>query len=150
MRRFAAPKPMPLVPPVTSATRPFNICISTVLLLAYPPLLAIDRLLHLRVVSRALDRHAREHIAEFAQVIRRELDCSSADVLLQPMQLRGARNRHDPRLLSQQPCQCNLGRCCFLACSNLADQRNKVRVGLPSLICETRQEVADVAFLERR
>jgi len=32
------------------------------------------------------------------------------------------RNGHDPRLLSQEPGQCDLGRCRMLLCGDFADQ----------------------------
>ena len=45
-----------------------------------------------------------------AQVVRGQLDGGGAEVLLQAMQLRRARDRHDPRLLREQPRERDLGR----------------------------------------
>jgi len=40
---------------------------------------------------------------DLREVVHREDDLGGGDVLLQPMQLRLAGNRHDPRPLRQQP-----------------------------------------------
>jgi hypothetical protein len=48
-------------------------------------------------------------LLDLAQVLGRQLDVDGADVLLQAMTLGRARDRDDPRLLSEQPRERDLG-----------------------------------------
>src|SRR6476620_2704687 len=66
------------------------------------------------------------------------------------MQLGRARDRHNPRLLRQQPCQRNLGRGGFLLLSKSANQVQQTLIYFPVLCRETRNDVADIAFVELR
>jgi hypothetical protein len=57
----------------------------------------------------------RERTLDVAQLLRPEPDIRVTEIFLQPMQLRGAGDRHDPRLLGQQPREGDLrGRRIFL------------------------------------
>ena len=42
---------------------------------------------------------------DIEQIFTPQFDASGSEILLQPMQLRGAGNWKNPRLLGQQPCQ---------------------------------------------
>jgi hypothetical protein len=69
-----------------------------------------------------LHRDLRSRVFDVAEIALGEFDGGRPDVLLQAMQLRGARNGDDPGLLSEDPRQRDLGGRCLLPLSNLADQ----------------------------
>ena len=46
---------------------------------------------------------------DFAKIVGRKFECGRSNVLFQAMQLRGARDGYDPRFLSKQPGQSDLG-----------------------------------------
>ncbi len=71
---------------------------------------AAHALLEVRRITSPLNRRRREHALDGLQIVTRELNVRSADVLLQTMQLRGARDGNDPRLLREQPGQRDLRR----------------------------------------
>ena len=66
------------------------------------------------------------------------------------MQLGGAGNRHNPRLLRQQPCQRDLGRCRLLPLWRCAEQIDQGLVRLERLRRETGERAAEVGAVERR
>ena len=111
---------------------------------------AIDHFLHLLVVARTLHGHLSQQIADLTKIVCAQFNIGPAKVLSQAMQLGGARNWRNPRLLRKQPSQRNPGGSRLLALGDLADQLDQVVVGMPSLVGETRQRVADIAFPERR
>src|SRR5947209_4780469 len=84
------------------------------------------------------------------QIVGRKFDRCCSDVLLQAVQLRGTRNRHDPRLLGKQPGKCYLSRCRLLPFCDLAQQINQGQIRLPSLRRKTRDDVAEVGTVELR
>ncbi len=47
---------------------------------------------------------------DLVEVLWGQLDIDGGEILLEPRELRGARDRHDPRLLSQQPGERDLRR----------------------------------------
>jgi hypothetical protein len=53
-----------------------------------------------------------------AEIIRSQFNVDCAIVLIQPFKFATTRNRHDPRLLRQQPGQRNLRRGCIVLCTN--------------------------------
>src|SRR5262245_13482103 len=65
------------------------------------------------------------------------------------MQLRGARNRHDPRLLGEQPGERYLSRRRLLPFRDLAEQINQGLIRFPGLRREAREGVAEVGTVER-
>ena len=83
------------------------------------------------------------------QIVWRKLDCSCSDVLVQARQLGRARDRNNPRLLSQQPGECYLSGSRLLPFGELAKQVNKGPVRLPSLWRKARNDVAEVGTVER-
>src|SRR5262245_60785186 len=65
------------------------------------------------------------------------------------MQLRGARNWRDPRLLGKQPGERYLSRRRLLPFRDLAKQINQGLIRLPSLRRKAREDVAEVGTVER-
>src|SRR5262245_6317682 len=64
------------------------------------------------------------------------------------MQLRGARDWHDPRLLGEQPGERYLSRRRLLPFSDLAEQINQGLIRFPGLRCKAREGVAEVGTVE--
>ena len=64
----------------------------------------------MRRVAIALHRDGGERLVDLAKVLGLELDAGGADVFLEAVQLGGAGDRHDPRLLRQQPGERDLRR----------------------------------------
>src|SRR5215470_15431595 len=60
-----------------------------------------------------------------AQVIRGQIDGNRSEVLLKAMQRRGAWDGSDPRLLRQQPCECNLSTRHVFPCCDFAKHFNQ-------------------------
>ena len=73
---------------------------------------------------------------------------AAADVLLQAMQLRRPRDRHDPRLLGQEPGECDLGGRRVLPSGDAAEQFDQRLVRLPGLRREAGNGVAEVGAVE--
>jgi hypothetical protein len=59
-------------------------------------------------VALALDLNLGRGALDFGEVLRCQLDFRRAEVFLQPMQLGGAGDRHDPGLLGEQPSERDL------------------------------------------
>ena len=97
-----------------------------------------------------MHRDLRGGALDLAEVVGRQFDGSRPDVLLQAMQLRGARDRNDPRLLGEQPGERDLGRRRLLPLRDLAEQIDQGLVRLPGLRREARDDVAEVGAVERR
>src|SRR6266478_6233531 len=66
------------------------------------------------------------------------------------MQLRGAWDRSNPRLLRKQPSNRDLGRCRLLPFCDAAEQVNQGLIRLESLWREARQGAAEVGAVEGR
>jgi hypothetical protein len=99
-RSATAIDPIPVVPPVTKATFPFKTCVYSSLFL--PGLgLAVYGFHHCRVIPRSLDGLFCQNLVQISQVGWGDLELRAADVFLQPVNLGGARNRNNPRLLCQ-------------------------------------------------
>src|SRR6478672_2395207 len=64
---------------------------------------ASDAGLEMRRVAVAVHRDLRDGGLDLPEVGRRELHLRRAEVLLETMHLRGAGDRHDPRLLREEP-----------------------------------------------
>src|ERR1700677_693721 len=78
-------------------------------------------LLKLLRIPRAFDCYLRRSVLNLLKVVGRKLNRNRSDVLFQPMQLRCARDRNNPRLLRQQPREGNLSGRCILVFSNLCE-----------------------------
>src|SRR5580658_4407058 len=75
---------------------------------------AAHQFLQLFRVASALHRDLCGCGPQFAEFVWRKLDIDRADVFFEPMQLGRAWDWHDPRLLRQQPSECDLSGCRFL------------------------------------
>ena len=111
---------------------------------------ATGHLLQVLGVPGPLHRDLRGRGLDLAEVVGRELDVGRPEVLVQAMQLRGARDRDDPRLLGEQPGERDLGRRRLLASRDLAEQVDQGLVRLDRLRREARDGVAEVGAVEGR
>ena len=66
------------------------------------------------------------------------------------MQLRGARDWNNPRLLGKQPRERDLSRRRLLPSADLAEQINQGLIRFPRLRRKARESVAEVGAVERR
>jgi hypothetical protein len=64
---------------------------------------AAGRCFELLGVARALDRDRGRGAFDLGEVVPRQLDIRRAEVLLEPVELCGTGDRHDPRLLPEEP-----------------------------------------------
>src|SRR5712671_649261 len=64
---------------------------------------AAGRCFELLGVARAPDRDRGRSAFDLGEVVPRQLDIRRAEVLLEPVELCGTGNRHDPRLLPEEP-----------------------------------------------
>src|SRR6185436_797784 len=77
-----------------------------------------------------------------------ELDCRRSQVLFQALQLPGARDGNDPRLLGKQPGKRYLRRSRFLPLRALAKETHQYLIRLASLRRKAREIVAEVGAVE--
>src|SRR5262245_2379229 len=101
-------------------------------------------------IPRAVDVDARGGGFDVAQVRGGQLDRGRAEVLLEPRDLRRARDRDDPRLLREQPRERDLRGRCLLARGERLQPLNEGEVRLAVLRREARDDVPEVRLLERR
>ena len=83
------------------------------------------------------------------EIVGREIDGYSSDVLVQARELAGTWDRHDPRLLRQQPGERDLSRCCLLAFCDRAKQINQRLICFSSFWRKARDDVAEVGTVKR-
>ena len=81
--------------------------------------------------------------------MRCKLDGCRSDVFFETVQLGRARNRNDPRLLSEQPGKRKLGSGDLLVRSNPSKSVDQSAVRLARRRCKTRHRVAEVRRAER-
>src|ERR1700730_15570068 len=72
-------------------------------------------------------------IVDLLEVVLGQLDIHRAEVFLEAMLLGCSWDRHDPRLLCQQPTECDLRRCRAFALRNGLDQVDQNHIGLARL-----------------
>src|SRR5689334_22217280 len=101
-------------------------------------------------IARALDRDLRGGTVDLTQVVGREPERRGAEVLVQALQLGRAGDRHDPRLLGEQPRERDLGRCCPFGSGNLPQDVHDDLIRLARLSREARHDVAKIRADERR
>jgi hypothetical protein len=92
----------PLLPPVMTTIFP-SILLLMFLSLACQDGSATDQPLQMFWVARSLDRDLGDGAVDVAEIVCSQFDASRSDVFFQAMQLGGAGDRNDPRLLGQQP-----------------------------------------------
>lgn len=78
-------------------------------------------LLQLLGVSGPLHRNLGSGLINVAEVVRSQFDGHCPKVFVQPVQLCSPRNRDNPRLLGEQPCESNLSRCCLFSFGDAAE-----------------------------
>ena len=103
-----------------------------------------------RRVTIALHGNRGQHLAKLANVVSRELDGGGTCVLLHAFELRGARNRHNPRFLRKQPRESNLRWRRPSLCSNGSDSVDQRFVGFAVLRSESRNDISEIVLGERR
>jgi hypothetical protein len=81
---------------------------------------------------------------DLGEVVPRQLDIHRAEVLLEPVELCGTGDRHDPRLLPEEPRDRDLRGSRVLLFRDSAEQINERLIGLHCLRCEARQNAAKV------
>ena len=87
--------------------------------------LAIDQLLYVLRVTLAFYRNLCRCMINLPQIVCRELNVGGAQVFFEPLHLCRPGDRHDPRLLRQQPPQGNLRRGGVLSGGDLAQCINE-------------------------
>src|SRR5512132_290286 len=147
-RRRAVASPRPLLAPVMTTTFPSMLLLIILTPACHDGHSAAGHALQLFGVARPLHRDLRGGAFDLLEIVRRKLDGSRYDVLLQAVQLRGARDRHDPRLLSKQPRERDLSRRRLLALTDFAKQIDERLIGFPRLRREARQRVAEIGAVE--
>src|SRR6266853_1382322 len=115
-----------------------------------PSSLAIDHSLPGLGVPCAPERDRRGGILDITEVTGRQLDRRRPDVFFESLDLPSPRDRNDPRLLSQQPRQCNLRRSRFLALGDSRENINDSLIRRAVLGCEAWDRVTEVGAVERR
>ena len=90
---------------------------------------AIDHGLGGGGIARAFDLDTVGRARDFREIFGAELDRGGVDILLQPVELGRARDRHDPGLLREQPGERDLRRRRALALRDRADQIDQRLVG---------------------
>lgn len=80
----------------------------------------------------------------------RQFDIRGCEVFLKPMQFGRARDRNDPRLMSEEPCESNLGRRGAFLIGDRLQKIDQRLVFLHRLWSEAWQDVAEVTFAELR
>src|SRR5579862_3441305 len=82
------------------------------------------------------------------KIVGGQLDCNRSDVFFEPMQLRRARDRHNPRLLRKQPGECYLGRRRLLMLRDLAEQIDECLIRLPVFGVKARDAITEIGAIE--
>ena len=101
-------------------------------------MLAADPRLEMCRITVALHRDLASSPCNCSEVRSRQRHRSRAEIFLEPVQLGGAGDRHDPRLLRQQPGQRDLRRRRLLRCGDLAEQIDQRLIGLARASAEKR------------
>src|SRR4051794_5959707 len=99
-------------------------------------------------IAVALHRDVGQGSFNAAQIVRAQLDGSTANIFLETVQLGGAGDRHDPGPLGEQPGKRDLCRRRVLARRDLAQHVDQALVGLAVLFREARYDVAEVGLVE--
>ena len=105
---------------------------------------AAHHALQVRRIPSALHRDLRAARSISRRSSSRELNRRGAEVLLEPMQLGRAWNRHDPRLLREQPRERDLRRRRLLPLGERLQPLDEGQIRLPVLLGEARDDVAEI------
>src|SRR5262245_8893644 len=112
-------------------------------------LLRFDDLVHetaarFLLIPAALDRDLRHSGVHFTEIIRCEFDRNSPDVLVKALKLPAAGDRHDPRLLCEQPGQRDLRRRRTFLSADPSEQVNHNLIGFDRFWCKAWIAAADI------
>ena len=102
-------------------------------LLSPPPEPSADQATELLGITRALHADTRRCAIDLAQVMDAQLEGGRADILLQPLEFRRARNRHAPWIAGKQPRERELRRRRVVACRDRGEQIDQRPVRLARL-----------------
>jgi len=106
---------------------------------------AAGRCFEPRGVARTLDRDRGRGAFDLGEVVPRQLDIHRAEVLLEPVELCATGDRHDPRLLPEEPRDRDLRGSRVLLFRDSAEQIDKRLIGLHCLRFEARQNAVACA-----
>src|SRR5215217_3517978 len=95
-------------------------------------------------VAAALHLDLGRSVFDLGELVGGQLDVNGTDVFLQPVQLSRPGNRHDPRLLGQQPCQSDLAWSSTFALRDAAEKVDDGLIVSQRLRCEPRDRATDV------
>jgi hypothetical protein len=110
---------------------------------------ATDQFFQVFGVPRPLHRDLGGSTLDLPEVVSSELDCRYAKVLLLALQLTGAGDGHNPRLLGQQPRQRELRRGSLLRCKR-GQHIHQPLIRFTCLGRKARGDIAKVSLVERR
>jgi hypothetical protein len=116
-----------------------------------PASLPVYALLHVSRIAIAHNSDLLERGGDGVEICRRKFNRCRADALLQSMQLRSTRDRHDPRFARKQSCKRDLRAGGTLVIGDLAQDVDEARIGCAIFFRETRcdAEIFDLAFLNQ-
>src|SRR5208283_5466871 len=109
-----------------------------------PPPLSTDQLLQVLGIPGTLHLYVGRGAVDLLQILGGQVHRGGAEVLVQALELRRARNGNNPRPLCEQPCQGNLSGCGMQLGADLAEQIDYGLVRLAILGVEPGNHVAKV------
>src|ERR1035437_9481898 len=109
-----------------------------------------DQFLPVRRIARTLNRNVGDRRLNLLQILDCQHNVDRASVFLEPVQLGGSRDGHDPRLLGKQPGQSKLGGSHMLSCSDSSQHVDQRTIRLAGFGCKARYRVAEVSRAKGR
>ncbi len=101
-------------------------------------------------VALARDLDGGRDFFKSTYIFCRELDGCASEIFFQPRELGRSRDRNDPRLLGEQPCESDLRRRSFLLLGEPGDDLDECLVGLAIFFTEARHDSTEVGAVEFR
>jgi hypothetical protein len=98
----------------------------------------------------SLNINRQDGIVNRVQIVRSQFNACTAEVLFEPMKFRCSRDRHNPRLLGDQPRQRDLSFGRLLLLCNSAEFIDQRLVSLSSFGRKARNDVTEVCLIELR
>src|SRR5579862_4219897 len=97
-------------------------------------------------IAVALHLDVSQGIANLAQILAAQLERRSPNVFRQSLHFGRTGDRYDPRLLREQPGQCDLGGSGILRRGNRGEQIDQSLIRLTCLRREPRKEIAEIVL----
>ncbi len=113
-------------------------------------MLAVYESLKVRGVSLPLNLDGRDSIVDGLQIASREFHVRATKVLCKAVQLRGSRNWHDPRSLSEQPGKSNLRLSCFFLVGDAAECVHQCLVRFSVFLVEPGNDIPKIVLFKLR